>query len=314
MALTNDIITANEALKDLDEAQIGAIVELSANDEAAVIGKKTGEIHSRYDTDILEATGMEKNQGEKSYDYLKRAAGQLKQQLEGLPGLQTEIETQKQTIADLNKKIEDGNTDEAIKQQLADARKGLQDIQTLYEAEKNGRIEDKKGYDNQLRDYRVNSVFGQVYAGLKFKPEYDENIQRVLTKNAKEAILSEYTPDWIKADDKEVLVFRDKDNNIVRNANNAMKPYTVEELVKGNAILKNVLDLGRKATGGGTESNGGGGSDLLVDLSGAATQVEADNIIDRMLMEQGIAKGTAAFAEQKTKIRNENKVSELPVR
>ena len=44
MALTTELLNANAALSGLTDEQKTAIVEMSKNDETAVIGQKTGEI------------------------------------------------------------------------------------------------------------------------------------------------------------------------------------------------------------------------------------------------------------------------------
>ena len=66
MALTLELLRANAATAALTDEQINAVVELSNNDEAAVISKKTGEIYGGLDNDILAASGIAKNGTEKT--------------------------------------------------------------------------------------------------------------------------------------------------------------------------------------------------------------------------------------------------------
>ena len=74
MALTNELLNANAATAALTDEQKTAIVEMSRNDEQAVIGQKTGEIYGGLDADILAASGIAKNGTEKTYDYAKLSA------------------------------------------------------------------------------------------------------------------------------------------------------------------------------------------------------------------------------------------------
>ena len=80
MALTTELLNANAALSGLTDEQKTAIVEMSKNDETAVIGQKTGEIYGGLDADILAASGIAKNGTEKTYDYAKRVIGEIKGQ------------------------------------------------------------------------------------------------------------------------------------------------------------------------------------------------------------------------------------------
>ena len=61
MALTTELLNANAALSGLTDEQKTAIVEMSKNDETAVIGQKTGEIYGGLDADILAASGIAKS-------------------------------------------------------------------------------------------------------------------------------------------------------------------------------------------------------------------------------------------------------------
>ena len=79
--LTVDMLKQNGLLASLSDEQLNAIATMSQNDENTVIGTKIGALHGQYDTDILSITGINKNQGEKSYDYLKRVLGDYKTQL-----------------------------------------------------------------------------------------------------------------------------------------------------------------------------------------------------------------------------------------
>ena len=67
MALTTEILRGNAATANLSDEQINAVVEMSKNDESAVIGQKVGEIYGGLDADILSASGIAKNGSEKTY-------------------------------------------------------------------------------------------------------------------------------------------------------------------------------------------------------------------------------------------------------
>ena len=128
--ITIEMLNQNTALNALTDAQKAAIAELSKNDEATVIGTKIGALHGQYDTDILNASGIAKNSGEKSYDYLKRVLGDYKAKLDGTKTLSAQLEAQKKKVTELETKLAAGSSDENVKQQLKDARHQVVQLQT----------------------------------------------------------------------------------------------------------------------------------------------------------------------------------------
>ena len=91
MALTTELLNANASTAALTDEQKNAIVEMSRNDETAVIGQKTGEIYGGLDADILAASGIAKNGTEKTYDYAKRVIGEIKGQAGNAAELQNKV-------------------------------------------------------------------------------------------------------------------------------------------------------------------------------------------------------------------------------
>lgn len=314
MALTPEVIKANEALASLSDDQVAAIATLSVNDEATVINTKIGEHHGLIEKDVKEISGIDKKEGEKSYDYMKRVLGDYKSKAGGSKELQTEIDGYKNTIKDLEQKIADGKGNEAIAQKLKDAESNLAQLQTQYDTDKKAWETEKTGFNEKITGIQVNSEFGKATAGLKFKTGYPEGVQKTLINSAKAGILGQYKPDWVEADGERVMVFRDDKGEIVRNKANGLNPYTAQELISES--LKEVLDPGKKTPGGGTGEPGKGGDDKIdvVDIANAKTQVEADELIVKHLLQIGETRGSASFAEKQKKIRQDNDIAKLPIR
>ena len=314
MALTPEVIKANEVLTGLSEDQITAIATMSANDETTVINTKVGEIHGRYEEDIKAVAGVEKNQGEKSYDYMKRVIGDYKTKVEGSSGLQTQIDSYKSEIQTLKGQIAANSGDETLKTQLKDTQSKLELLQTQYNTDKEQWGTSKKEFESQITKIQVDTEFSKALSGIKFKTGYSDTIQKTLISSAKDGILGKYQPDWVEANGEKVMVFRDSKGEIVRNKANSLEPYTAEELVKES--LKDALDLGTTKTGTGTSDKRGQNviEVELADISSAKTQVEADDLIVKHLMQLGVTRGTAEFAEKQTKIRNDLQVGKLPLK
>ena len=314
MALNVEVIKANEQLASLSDEQIAAITTLSTNDENQVINTKIGELHGRYDEDVKAVTGIEKNQGEKSYDYVKRVLGDFKTKASGAMELQTKIATYETEIAGLKDQISKGKGDEVIRQQLKDAQTEMATLKTQYETDKQNWGSKEKEFTEKITGIQVDAQFEKASAGIKFKAGYPESVQNTLISSAKSAILGTYKPDWVESDGKKVMVFRDQKGEIARNKANSLNPYTAQELISEH--LKEVIDTGKKALGAGTAAPAGGGKESvdIVDIAGAKTQVEADEIITKYLMQIGETRGSASFAEKQAKLREENEVSKLPLR
>lgn len=312
MALTAEVLRANAGLAALSDEQLSIIAEMSRNDENTVIGTRIGELHGQYDNDVLSVTGIAKNQGEKSYDYVKRVLGEYKQKAAGTEALNTQITELKTQIEGYKKTIEAGKGNEAIAQQLRDAQKQLADTQALFEA-KNKEWQGK--YDTLNAQYQqslIDAEFGKALQGMKFKSIYPESVQKTLIESAKRTVLASAKPDWVEENGERKLVFRDAAGNIMTNQENRLNPFTPGELLQRE--LKDVLDTGRRQTGTGTQGQQGGqGGNTSVDLTGVTNQVDADNAINKHLMALGYTRGSKEFSDEALKIRKENGVDKLPI-
>lgn len=314
--LTVDMLRQNSALSGLTDEQLTAIATMSQNDENAVIGRRIGELHGQYDKDIFEITGLKKKDAEKSYDYNKRILNEYKAKIEAQKGLQSQLDAANGKIAELQGKIDAGNLDEEAKKQLNDYKQQVTQLQSKLAAE-TAKLQAKEAeMGKALQGAYIDFAFERATAGLKFKAGITEAIQKTLISAAKAEVLSKGTPDFVDdGNGGKKLVMRGADGNTLLNPKNNLNPYTIEELVRESSI-KDVLDAAVRQTGGGTGDNGGkggaGGSEL--DLSAAKTQVEADNIISKYLLSQGLTTDSQEYADKLIELRNEAEISKLPIR
>lgn len=313
--LTVEMLRQNGALSGLTDAQLTAIAEMSSNDENAVISTRIGTLHGQYDADIFGITGIAKNQGEKSYDYAKRVLNDYKAQIASTATIQAQLANAKNEIATLKQKLADGAGDETLKQQLKDAKALATQLQQQLTQQASDSAKQKETYEKQIKDIYVDSAFGEAVSDLKFKAGITDGIKAVLINAAKAEVLAKGEPDFIESNGKKVLVFRDKDGNVLNNPANNLNPFTASELLMQTS-LKDVIDSGKKQTGGGTGGNGGRGGDggNLFDLSGAKTQLEADKAIENHLLAEGLTRDSAEFADRFASMRADNNVAQLPIR
>lgn len=312
--LTVDMLKQNGTLAGLTDEQLTAITTMSQNDENTVIGTKIGALHGQYDTDILGITGINKNQGEKSYDYLKRVLNDYKTQLTSTATIQAQLSNAQTEIANLKQKLADGSGDETVKQQLKDAKALAAQLQQQLTQSAADLAKQKETYEKQIKDIYVDNAFNEAVSGLKFKQGITDGIKTVLLNAAKAEVLTKGTPDFIENNGTKVLVYRDAAGNVLNNPANNLNPFTTQELLMQTSI-KDVIDTGRQQSGGGTGPIQRHDTNVTVlDLTGARTQVEADKVIESYLLGNGLTRDSAEFATQSMQLRTENKVNELPIR
>lgn len=314
--LTIEMLNQNPVLSGITDAQKQAIADMSRNDENTVIGTKIGALHGQYDTDIFGITGIKKNDGEKSYDYAKRVLNGYKSKLEASRAVKTELEAANAKVADLEAKLEKGIGDEELKKQLNDAKAQVSQLQAKLKTEETNFKAKENEFNAQLKNVHVDYAFQAATSGLKFKAGITEPIQKTLLNAAKAEVLAKGTPDFI--DDgtgNKKLVIRGADGSILNNPKNNLNPYTIEELVMETS-LKDVIDTGRKQTGGGTSGfgSGSGGTGGTLDLTGIKTQLDADKAIETHLLATGLTRDSVEFGQKLTELRNENNVASLPIR
>lgn len=316
--LTIDMLRQNSALAGLTDVQVNAIAEMSRNDENTVIGTKIGALHGQYDTDIFSITGIKKNDGEKSYDYAKRVLNEYKTKAGSTQDLQQKLDAANKKVTDLEKKIESGEGDAALRQQLKDTKAQVSQLQSQLQTKETEFNTKKKELEDNIKNVHIDYAFQAAVSGLKFKSGITDNVQNVLLKSAKAEVLTKGTPDFI--DDGQggkKLVLRGQDGNILNNPKNNLNPYTLQELILETS-LKDVIDTGRQRTGGGTGGQGGqggqGGSGVTLDLSSVKSQVEADKAIETYLLHTGLTRDSQEFADQSMQLRTENNVASLPIR
>lgn len=314
MALTPEVIKANPLFASLPDDQLAALATLSVNDEARVIGEKIGQMHGQYDTDIKTISGLDKEANEKSFDYLKRTLGKLKTDASSSTELQTKLQTSLAEITDLKKQIQDGNTDAVLKKQLQDAIGEANSLKEQIKTDKETWDKEKNTLLDKASKAELNSEFKAALGGLKFKNIYPASVTNTLVESAKANILAQYKADWVEIEGKQVMVYRDSKGEIVRNKSNLGNPYTTEELLR--EALKDTLEVDRKQGGAGTgdPKEKREGAVELADISGATTQVEADELIVKHLIQMGIPRTSQEFANKQKEIRLKLEVAKLKVR
>lgn len=310
--ITNEMLVADAALSGLTEEQRNAIVLMSKNDEEVVIGNRFREVYNQLDATIAKETGIARNGDEKTYLYLERAARILAAKANSVDGLNQKVGDLTKERDKLQKALEEGG-DETVKKQLSQATKDLDAVRQQYDALKGDYERMQADHAAELMGVRIDNELAGARAGLKFKAEFPQMAVDTLLQQAL-AKVKGLSPEFVD-DGKggQRLVFKGDDGAILRNAENHLEPFTAGELLKRELRQMGILDEGRQQQGGGTHTPKDGGGGSLLDVSMARTQNEAQEIIARSLMQQGMLNGSKEFQEAMNKAWADNNVSSLPL-
>ena len=312
--ITNEMLVADAVLNGLTDEQKNAIVLMSKNDEETVIGNRFREVYNQLDATIAKETGIARNGDEKTYLYLERAAKTLAAKANSVDGLNTKISELTKERDKLQKALEEGG-DETVKKQLAQSLKDLEGVRKQYDTLKSEYDTAKEAHAKELLGVRIDNAMAGATQGLKFKAEFPQAATDTLLAQAVAKVKGmspEFFDDGVGG---KRLVFKGQDGEIARNPENHLEPYTAAELVKKELKAMGILDEGRQQQGGGTKppTQQGGGTGVPVDVSMARTQHEAQDIIAKQLMQQGLLNGSKAFQEAMDQAWKDNNISSLPM-
>ena len=314
--ITKEILVANSALAGLTEDQINAIITINNNDVAGEIGKKTSEIYQKFDQLTKDATGVDRLMGatpEKTYDYLPRAIQEMKKNLGDNEALKTQIQSLTAEKTRLEGELAKGAGAE-VQRQLDQTKAELANTKAQYNTLQSQMAEKEKAHQAEIFGIRVDNDLNVASKGMQFKSEIPASVQTILLQNAYTKIKG-MNPDYIDdGNGGKRLVFRGQDGAVLNNPENQLNPYTAGELLARE--LKDVLAVRREVTGGGTEPLGGGSGagDPAVDVSGAKSQTEAQEILTKQFLAQGMTIGSDQFQEAMDKAWKDNNIINLPIR
>ena len=195
--------------------------------EEEKIKPQVRKIYDQYEGDILSVSGIKKESGEKAYDYAKRVIGEFKTKAERTDAIEKEMSS-------LKEQIKAGTGDKQLLADLEAVRKAYKELEDSKDKEV-GTL--KSDYDK----FKVRSEISSALSGMVFK----KNIPEPAIKAFTDQVINELTNIASLQDGK--LVFM-KDGVPMRNAHNALNPYTAKELLEER--MKEIRDTGKTLNGG----------------------------------------------------------------
>lgn len=314
MALTKDLIIADAGLKTLTAEQIAAIITLSTNDEKGVIEKKVGEATSAFEADILTSSGLKKEANETSSVYLKRVLQDYKDKAKGDATLQAKVNELTAEKERLEKVIKEGGNDTETKRLYDQSVKDLENVRKQFNTL-------KKDFDKSNADHAA-EIFGMqmdneikvAMKGVKFKSNIPESATAILAKQVADKVKA-MNPSFIDdGNGGKRLVYKDEKGAILRNPEAQLNPYSTTDLIMKEFKTMDILEPGRSGGGAGGSGGSGGQQTTPIDFSGVKNRVEANDLATKILMEKGFAQGTEEFDTEMSKIWDENKIGDMPIR
>lgn len=196
------------------------------------IGDRISELHTQYDNDIFEITGLRKKPEQKTYEFNKELLSGFKKDKEEYSALQIKY-------SDLEKSK--GKGSENLASELEQVRKQAQ----LDNENHLKQIADLKstGFNTQT-EFAIDNVI----AGLKFNPNIPESVRKSYIENVKRELIK-------NSENKEGnLVFKDKDGKVLLGADYTVKG--VNDIVSEQ--LADILTTGKKGLGLGKDKKDSG--------------------------------------------------------
>lgn len=222
--------------------QEGYVTRTKQEDKTFVDNKVQDEVdtimserNTQLTNDIKELTGVEPNENEKYYKYLKRAFNEKKQ------GLENEIKTLKEKGS-----TNDSDDVKALKEQISELESSL--------SEKIKEVEDtKKTYEEKIAQEAVSRKVESTISGFKknFK-DLDESVLNDAVENRRRKFDDSFK---VVTEEDVDLVYDKKTNKPLRDQ--AGQPVKLQDHLKNS--FNDLIDSKKAASGAGTGSGSGNG-------------------------------------------------------
>lgn len=232
------------------------------------IDPKIKEVHSKYDDYIFDVTGLKKNAGEKTFDFVKRIAADLKGRADKLPEFEQEIASLKEKVGK--------NADAKLLADLENVRAEF----TAFKAAKEAEI------DSLRKDTDLNERKSVIEAEVN-SFEFDPSIKEPVLKVYKQTIINELLQNSEKRDGQ--IVFLDDKGNPLRNQARNLATYTPNEIVAEK--MKDVIK--QKRTIPGPPAPG----DPKLPPKSVPDAVKTKVELSAHLMKEGYKRGTKEYDE-----------------
>lgn len=299
MPITLEQLKQEQQFSSMQDDVLQLVVDkVNAVENAAITTTKTS-LRSEL-IEAVKSSGETPNSGENAVAFAKRVVTSLKESNTTLTNDKAAMETKNK---DLEQKLLQ-NGDSALQAKVTELTttnttltSKLQELQ----AEKTKLSEDNA---KEIKKLKLDFEMKSALSGIEFDEKLDKGVINILTTGVINELNSKYVFD---VTDNGVVV-KDTNGQVVLDDKNGYKPITIDALLR-NSSLSSVI----KAKGGGGTGPVKPQTGDLLSLSGAKTQVEADNIITSHVSKL-YAFGSKEYFDEVTKLRQQYNIDKLPIR
>lgn len=285
-----------------DDTTISQVVELANNtfnkELETEINKVRGSTFGLID-ETLKEFGYPKQAG-KTTEHLKNVLLTMKEsQMDDKT--RTKLVELEKTNKELTEQIKTSNPDFSKKE------KDLLDKINLLD----GSLKEKESLMSKMQqEHKRDFIKLKLNAEMpKIKESLPDETKELHTTQALNQIL-----ELADLDDNGNPIFRNEKGEILYNPANKNNPFTAKEMFENNKYFKAIMDDGQKTKGVDLNKFDTQGQQPSITLTGAKTQVEANELIEKIVLAKGIQKTDNRYQTEVDKIYKENKINELPIR
>ncbi len=304
----NDLLplfTKNETIESLISKRADATYKEKIDEEVR-------NIHSQYDNDVFSILGerpgtKEDGSKEKSYEFIKRVAGRLKDLEEIKDSLNKD-----QEVARLNGVIEElkSKGDGARVQRIFD------DAKAQWTNERSQLMQKIQSTEKSQEDFKKTLSIESAINGLKFNPNISESVKKMILKNVKADLIKNSKFEEGK------LFFLTDDGKTAMNKT-TWEPMTANEVLESMEAIKDITVKGGKNIGGGadvtikgslkiTSVEGKSTKTLILPEGLITTKVKFDEEVTKTMIASGIERGSNEWKELRSQAYKDYNVANLP--
>lgn len=268
------------------------------------VGSEVSKIYNGIDEDIFTLTGKRKKADQKTYDFVKEIVADFKKLADEGSKTPEDVKKLKETIADLEEKVKNGESSTHWKESYEEVVKELKSNKEKHEQELNT-------LNTKMLQTTVEIDITAGLSKIKFNEQLPETVINAMINQAKGSLVSN-----AKIIDGKVI-YHDAEGKPIRN-----KQYenaTADELLR--ETLKDIL-AGDKPAGGGAPPSGKGEvvivgtgdsakQKLVLDKSAFSTKVKFQEVAEKAMLDKGLTRGSKEWKSVMDEAYVEYGVSEL---
>jgi len=298
--ITKELIQQN--ISDLSDEQASQVVELANNTFTKELQNEVDKVRGttfQIVDDVLKEFGYPKQTG-KTSEHLKNVLITLKesQMTEDIKG---KLKTYEDKVKELSDQLKTNNPDFAKKE------KDYLDKITLLQGSLD---EQKANLEKMQSNHKSDLVKLHLFSSMpKVKEGIGEKTKELHVNTAINNLI-----ELADFDENGKIIFRDKEGKILYNPENKNNPFTAEEMFMKDDYFKEIAEISNNGKGLGLDKLPPQQKHFIPSITGAKTQIEADDAIEKMLLAKGIDKMHPEYSQNFDKIRTENNVNQLPMK